>query len=135
MTSNSRRAGTRARRAKVKASSTDERVGLPESFADALNAMELAYSSVQCSVEGCNVSPVRGRFCKAHLPRFIEDEKALPALCRALEVLKRNPEINMAGLKYLAKTTDSELLAKARRIHNSFPDRGPTYVEWPIWVW
>ena len=133
---NSRPAGTRARRAKVKASSTDERAGLPESFSDALNALELAYSSVLCSVEGCNVSPVRGRFCKAHRPRFIEDETALPELCRALEWLKKNPKIKRAGLQCLAKTTNRAVLAQARRIsrrlHNSLPNRGSTHVERPI---
>lgn len=34
--------------------------------------------SVLCSVARCNVSPLRGRFCKEHTPRFETDPHALP---------------------------------------------------------
>lgn len=103
MTSRSAPEVTLAPPAEVKESSTDERAGPPESFADALNALELAYSSVLCSVAGCNVSPVRGRFCKEHKPRFVENEELLPPLDRALVVLERNPELNDAGVQWIAK--------------------------------
>ena len=77
--------------------------------------MELGYSSVLCSVAGCNVSPVRGRICKEHKPRFIENEEILPPLDRALVVLERNPELNDAGLQWIAKV-DKGTTRKARAI-------------------
>lgn len=103
MTSRSALEVTSVPPAKVRESQRSEEGGLPESFADALNAMELAFSSVLCSVNGCNVSPVRGRFCKEHKPRFIENEELLPPLDRALVVLERNPELNDAGVQWIAK--------------------------------
>src|SRR5690606_40826311 len=101
--------------AKVRESQLREEGGPPESFADALNAMELAFSSVLCSVDGCNVSPVRGRSCKEHKPRFIENEELLPPLDRALVLLERNPELNDAGLQWTAKV-DKGTTRKARAI-------------------
>jgi len=63
---------------------------------------------VLCSAEGCNVSPERGRLCKAHLPKFTDNE-LLPPVDRALVVLERNPEINDPGLMWLAKTNGSPI--------------------------
>ena len=104
--------------AKVRESQRSEEGGLPESFADVLNAMELAFSSVLCSVNGCNVSPVRGRFCKEHKPKFIENEELLPPLDRALVVLERNPELNDAGVQWIAKV-NKVTVKKARAIYKA----------------
>lgn len=101
-----------------RASQLSEEGGQPESFADALNAMELAFSSVLCSVAECNVSPVRGRFCKEHKPRFIENEELLPPLDRALVVLERNPELNAAGVQWIAKVNKATV-KKARAIYKA----------------
>src|SRR5690606_12324272 len=116
MTSRSALEATPVPPAEVKESSTDERAGPSESFADVLNAMELAYSSVLCSVAECNVSPVRGRFCKEHKPKFIENEELLPPLDRALVVLERNPELNDAGVQWIAKVNKATV-KKARTIY------------------
>lgn len=77
--------------------------------------MEQGYSSVLCSAQGCNVSPVRGRMCSEHLPRFTENE-LLPPLDRALVVLERNPDINDPGLIWLAKA-DGRPITMAKQIH------------------
>ena len=104
--------------AKVREPHQSDEGGPPESFADALNAMELAFSSVLCSVNGCNVSPVRGRFCKEHKPRFIENEELLPPLDRALVVLERNPELNDAGVQWIAKVNKATVKT-ARAIYRA----------------
>lgn len=91
--------------------------GPPESFADALNAMELAYSSVLCSVDGCNVSPVRGRICQRHLPRFNTKEWEVPPLDRALAVLEMYPRISRQGLEHLARA-EGEPIRLAKEIQN-----------------
>jgi len=104
--------------AEERESQRSEEGGPHESFADVLNAMELAFSSVLCSVDGCNVSPVRGRFCKEHKPRFIENEELLPPLDRALIVLERNPELNDAGIQWIAKVNKATV-KKARTIYKA----------------
>lgn len=108
MTSRSAPEVTPALPAKVRGSRRSGEGGLPESFADALNAMELGYSSVLCSVEGCNVSPVRGRFCKEHLPKFTDNE-LLPPVDRVLVVLERNPELNDAGIQWIAQVNKTTI--------------------------
>lgn len=61
---------------------------------------EVQYA-VLCSVAECNVSPLEGRFCKAHTPRFETDPDALPEVDVRLRRKEARAFEGPAGEKYM----------------------------------